>query len=212
MCSTNGWPRVHHGQPDTGANRASVALVVAIAATCYVAAAAFSLPWMAWAWIPLSFVVAFAGVLVELDPLVATAGSAALLVVLGLLRGAARPALTREVIGLLLYAAAGGPQLHFGRPTGDSHRHLAITEDNWAPSMDDLHQALAKFQVLGPEEQALVETVEGTREAIVVAQPLQAGHRARSRFVLGGDEPVQVRCLHGQRRTSRAVAEDRRRE
>ena len=41
----------------TGANRASVALVVAIAATCYVAAAAFSLPWMAWAWIPLSFVV-----------------------------------------------------------------------------------------------------------------------------------------------------------
>ena len=57
-----------------GANRVSVALVVAIAATCYVAAAAFSLPWMAWAWIPLSFVVVLAGVLVELDPLVATAG------------------------------------------------------------------------------------------------------------------------------------------
>jgi hypothetical protein len=55
-----------------GADRVSVALVVAIAATCYVAAAAFSLPWMAWAWIPLSFVVV-AGVLVELDPLVATA-------------------------------------------------------------------------------------------------------------------------------------------
>jgi hypothetical protein len=88
-----------------GANRASVALVVAIAATCYVAAAAFSLPWMAWAWIPLSFVVVLAGVLVELDPLVATAGSAAVLVVVGLLWGAARPALTLEVAGLLLYGS-----------------------------------------------------------------------------------------------------------
>ena len=69
----------------TGANRVSVALVVAIAATCYVAAAAFSLPWMAWAWIPLSFVIVLAGVLVELDSLVATAGSAGVLVVVGLL-------------------------------------------------------------------------------------------------------------------------------
>ena len=88
-----------------GADRASVALVVAIAATCYVAAAAFSLPRMAWAWIPLSFVVVLAGALVELDPLVATAGSAAVLVVVGLLRGAARPALTLEVAGLLLYGS-----------------------------------------------------------------------------------------------------------
>jgi hypothetical protein len=68
-----------------GVDRVSVALVVAIAATCYVAAAAFSLPWMAWAWIPLSFVVVFAGALVELDPLVGTAGAAAVLVVIGLL-------------------------------------------------------------------------------------------------------------------------------
>ena len=71
----------------------------------YVAAAAFSLPWMAWAWIPLSFVIVLAGVLVELDPLVATAGSAAVLVVVGLLRGAARPAMTLEAAGLLLYGS-----------------------------------------------------------------------------------------------------------
>jgi hemoglobin len=58
---------------------------------------------------------------------------------------------------------------------GDSHRHLAITEDEWAAFMDDLQQALAKFQVPGPEEQALVEIVEGTREAIVVMPPLEAG-------------------------------------
>jgi hypothetical protein len=88
-----------------GADRASVALVVAIAATCYLAAAAFSLPWMAWAWIPLSFVVVWAGVLVALDPLTATAVAAAVLLVLGLLRGAARPALTLETACLLLYGS-----------------------------------------------------------------------------------------------------------
>jgi hypothetical protein len=47
--------------------------------------------------------VVFAGVQVELNPLAAIAGSAAVLVMLGLLRGADRPALTFEVAGLLLY-------------------------------------------------------------------------------------------------------------
>ena len=89
----------------TGVDRPSVALTVAAAATCYVAAAAFALPWMAWAWIPMSVVVVTAGAVAGVDPLVATAGSAAVLVALGLLRGAARPALTLEVAGLLLYGA-----------------------------------------------------------------------------------------------------------
>jgi hypothetical protein len=89
----------------TGVDRASVAVAVAVAATCYVAAAAFALPWMAWAWIPMSVVVVAAGEFAGVDPFVATAGSAAALVVLGLLRAAARPALTLEVAGLLLYGA-----------------------------------------------------------------------------------------------------------
>jgi hemoglobin len=57
----------------------------------------------------------------------------------------------------------------------EAHRHLAITEGEWAAFMDDLHQALAKFQVSGPEEQALVDIVESTHEAIVVTPPLQTG-------------------------------------
>jgi hemoglobin len=73
----------------------------------------------------------------------------------------------------MVCGAAGGPQQYSGRPMGDSHRHLAITEDEWAAFMDDLHQALARFQVPSPEEQALVEIVESTREAIVVTPPLQ---------------------------------------
>jgi hypothetical protein len=89
----------------TGTDRTVVALVVAIAATCYVAAATFGLPWMAWAWIPLSFVVAAAGGLVELDPIAATAVSASVLVVVGLLRGSTRPAVMLETAGLLVYGA-----------------------------------------------------------------------------------------------------------
>jgi hypothetical protein len=95
----------------TGTNSASIALVVAIAATCYLAAAAFSLSWMAWAWIPLSFLTVFAGAAVGLDPLVATAAAAATLLVVGLLRGAARPALTLETAGLLLYGAVAAGAL-----------------------------------------------------------------------------------------------------
>jgi len=68
--------------------------------------------------------------------------------------------------------AAGGPQQYSGRPMGDSHRHLGITEDECVAFMDDLHQSLAKFKVPGPEEQALVEIVESTREAIIVTPPL----------------------------------------
>ena len=87
----------------TGMDRASVAVAVAAAATCYLAAAAFASPWMAWAWIPMSVVVVAAGALAGVDPITATAGSAAVLIVLGLLRGAARPALTLELAGVLLY-------------------------------------------------------------------------------------------------------------
>ena len=64
----------------TSTDPVSIALVVAIAATCYVAAAVFALPWMAWAWIPLSFVVVVLGHLVGLDPVTATATAAAVLV------------------------------------------------------------------------------------------------------------------------------------
>jgi hemoglobin len=64
--------------------------------------------------------------------------------------------------------AAGGPQQYSGRPMDESHRHLAITEDEWAAFMDDLHLTLAKFQVPPAEETELVAIVESTRDVIVV--------------------------------------------
>jgi hemoglobin len=70
--------------------------------------------------------------------------------------------------------AAGGPQKYTGRSMGDSHRHLMITEDEWQAFMDDLRQALDKFEVPQPERQELIAIVESTKGAIVVS-PFQEG-------------------------------------
>jgi hemoglobin len=74
----------------------------------------------------------------------------------------------------LVCSAAGGPQTYTGRPMGDSHRHLMITDGEWQAFMDDLQQALDKFAVPQPEQRELVAIVESTKEAIVVS-PFQEG-------------------------------------
>jgi hemoglobin len=79
----------------------------------------------------------------------------------------------------LACSAAGGPQKYTGRTMGDSHRHLMITEAEWQAFMDDLQQALDKFEVPEPERHELVAIVESTKEAIVVA-PFQQGPAAES--------------------------------
>jgi hemoglobin len=69
----------------------------------------------------------------------------------------------------MLCEAAGGPQRYSGRPMGDSHRHLMITEEEWLTFMDDLQQTLDKFGVSQPEQNEIKAIVESTHEAIVVA-------------------------------------------
>jgi hemoglobin len=69
----------------------------------------------------------------------------------------------------MLCEAAGGPQRYSGRPMGDSHRHLMITDQEWLGFMDDLQQTLDKFEVPQPEQDEIKAIVESTREAIVVA-------------------------------------------
>jgi hemoglobin len=75
----------------------------------------------------------------------------------------------------MLCEAAGGPQRYSGRPMGDSHRHLMITEEEWLAFMDDLQQTLDKFGVPQPEQDEIKAIVASTQEAIVVA-PLQEGY------------------------------------
>jgi hemoglobin len=74
----------------------------------------------------------------------------------------------------MLCEAAGGPQRYSGRPMGDSHRHLMITEEEWLTFMDDPQQTLDKFGVPQPEQNEIKAIVESTHEAIVMA-PLQEG-------------------------------------
>jgi hemoglobin len=74
--------------------------------------------------------------------------------------------------------AAGGPQQYSGRPMGDSHRDLMITEAEFQAFMDDFQQTLDKFQVPQAERDELNAIVESTKDGIVVAPPLQEGPTA----------------------------------
>jgi hemoglobin len=77
------------------------------------------------------------------------------------------PAGFKYLVTELLCSAAGGPQRYSGRPMEDSHRHLAITSDEWQAFMDDVQGTLDKFSV-PPGEQAEVKAlVESTRTAII---------------------------------------------
>jgi hemoglobin len=83
------------------------------------------------------------------------------------------PAGFKYLVTEMVCWAAGGPQQYSGRQMGDSHRHLGIREDEWDAFMDDLHQALARFDVPGQEEQDLTAIVASTHDSIVVLPPLQ---------------------------------------
>ena len=68
----------------------------------------------------------------------------------------------------MLCWAAGGPQQYSGRPMGDSHRHLLITDQEWQAFMDDLQQTFDRFAVPQPEQDEVRAIVESTKEAIIV--------------------------------------------
>jgi hemoglobin len=74
--------------------------------------------------------------------------------------------------------AAGGPQQYSGRPMGDSHRDLMITEAEWQAFLDDFQQTLDKFQVPQAERDELNAIVESTKDGVVVAPPFQEGPTA----------------------------------
>lgn len=87
----------------TGADRTTVAIIVAVAVICYLAAAALRKPWVAWVAIAGCVVVMVGGGLAGLEPLTSLAIAAAALVVIGLVTKASRTALTAEAAGALGY-------------------------------------------------------------------------------------------------------------
>lgn len=86
-----------------GADRTTVAITVAVAAVCYLAAAALDRPWAAWAAIPATTVVIFAGALLGAQPLVSLTVTAVALVGVGLLTRAPRAAVTAQSVAALIY-------------------------------------------------------------------------------------------------------------
>lgn len=86
-----------------GADRTTVGITVAVAAICYLAAAALDRPWAAWAAIPATTVVIFGGGLLGVQPLVSLAVVATVLVGVGLVTRAPRAALTAQGVALLVY-------------------------------------------------------------------------------------------------------------
>jgi hypothetical protein len=80
-----------------------VAMVVVIAVSCYVAAVAFSRPWMAWAWVLAATVLVVAARLLDVSPVLVNGVAAVALLLVGVVRGVARPALTRQTVGLVVY-------------------------------------------------------------------------------------------------------------
>jgi hemoglobin len=85
------------------------------------------------------------------------------------------PAGFKYYVTELVCESAGGPQTYSGRSMGDSHRHLVITDEEWAAFMDDLQKAMDRFEVPQPEQDELKAIVESTKGAIVVSPPFQEG-------------------------------------
>ncbi|MDN5918771.1 MAG: hypothetical protein L0I76_27380 [Pseudonocardia sp.] len=86
-----------------GADRTTLGIAVAIAATCYLAASALERPWAAWAAIPGCGLAVVVGRLLGADPLTTLAVIAVALVVVGLITRASRAALSAEATALLAY-------------------------------------------------------------------------------------------------------------
>jgi hemoglobin len=78
------------------------------------------------------------------------------------------PAGFKYLVTEMLCWAAGGPQRYSGRTMEESHRHLAITPNEWEAFMDDLQTTLDKFSVSAAEQAEITALVESTRAAIVV--------------------------------------------
>jgi hemoglobin len=79
------------------------------------------------------------------------------------------PAGFKYLVTEMLCWAAGGPQQYSGRPMGNTHRHLMITDQEWQAFMDDLQQTFDRFAVPQPEQEEVRAIVESTKEAIVVS-------------------------------------------
>lgn len=98
------------------ADREVPALIVVIAALCYLAAGALGRPWIAWAAIPAGAVVVTVTELLDVPWWSGLAGAAVVLVIGGLLRPAPRAALTAQAVAMLAFGGLAAVALLLEAP------------------------------------------------------------------------------------------------
>jgi hemoglobin len=70
----------------------------------------------------------------------------------------------------LVCEATGGPCKYVGRSMKEAHKHLNITEGQWAAMIADFKVTLNKFNVPAREQQGLIAIVERTKPEIVLGR------------------------------------------
>ncbi|MBV8151286.1 MAG: group 1 truncated hemoglobin [Candidatus Eremiobacteraeota bacterium] len=63
--------------------------------------------------------------------------------------------------------ATGGPQVYTGRSMAESHKHLAITADEWQWFVDDFQESLDKYDVAKADQQELLQMLAASKAQIV---------------------------------------------
>ena len=107
-------------------DRDTVVIALLVAVGCYLAAAALSARWVAWAAIPVGSALVVAGALIGIDPWLVLGGTSVVLVVLGLMLGASRPALAAQSVALVAYGGVAVAALALGPTAGAILASLAL--------------------------------------------------------------------------------------
>ncbi len=107
-------------------DRDTVVIALLVAVGCYLAAAALSARWVAWAAIPVGSALVVAGALIGIDPWLVLGGTSVVLVVLGLMLGASRTALAAQSVALVAYGGVAAAALALGPTAGAILASLAL--------------------------------------------------------------------------------------
>ena len=107
-------------------DRHTITISLLVALTCYLAAAALGVHWVAWAAIPVASALVVAGGLADIEPWYVFAGASIVLVLIGLLRRASRTALAAQSLAMVAYGGIAVAALALGPVAGAVLASLAL--------------------------------------------------------------------------------------
>jgi hypothetical protein len=101
-----------------GPDRETVVISLLVALACYLAAAAFTVRWVAWAAIPIASALVTVGAFIGIDPWLMLGGASVVLIVVGLVLRASRTALAAQSLAMVAYGGMGLVALTLGPVAG----------------------------------------------------------------------------------------------